>query len=263
MPFPSRGVPFCGGKDTALEESVKVGKCPINPSNDGDKHTTNAFALEPSLVERYLCDSLSIRPHLSRSTDYSDICIHIATHNGLKNGFSIWNAGKPFIARKSGPQKGEKEPSVFIDIRQMIEDPGKGELRVAPSVVRLQSLDSCYGSGIHTRKTLAADLLFERSLRRADRERIVFIGNAVRSKHKFAYQIIESRSQVLDAISNNEGEIQGRICYDNQPSVNDPIRRRIDIGQEMAGVGFEIPVHFGHEQFQMLFSPDDFEACGV
>jgi hypothetical protein len=132
----------------------------FDASDQVDNYTRDVFSFDPSLIERYAGNSISIHIHLFGAVGYSDRCICVAALPGIDNRISIGNPGEPRITRESGTHTGEQQMSMLVDVGQIIENAEIGTAGV-PSVVRLQLLDFCNREMGHPREISTLDCLLE------------------------------------------------------------------------------------------------------
>jgi hypothetical protein len=227
---------------------------------------TNFHALCGSLIERYNRNELSIHLHLSANDgERPELCI--AVEHGRRAGTNavpdlpVFH-GEILSLGKTSHEVCQKYPSVFVDIRQVIQSPEDMLVEVLPQVVRLQTFDLCnrvYGNPI---KTVPPDLVFERFRSTTDGEHIFFSGLTARSKHKFPHKIIEGGAEVLKAVSNNQTETRRNGATRNE-SKNSLIIGSIGLLHHFAGIALKVPIEFGAQRLDVLCGPEDFTLKGL
>jgi hypothetical protein len=233
----------------SIEFRDKIIRNKINPA---EKRTADLHALSGSLIERYTSEKLGIHLHLTGM----EFCIVIqggngATHPELAVNFDRRNVGLGCA------QHCEGNPTVFVDVRKVINDPQDGFLPVLPQVVWLQSIDFCNRIWGNPIQTMPSDLIFESFDSATDGEHIFFSGLTVRSKYKFPYQIIEGRPQVLEAVSGNQSE-SGRNRGSGLKSEGGVIRVALWLHHHFARVSLKVPLQFEANSLKVLLSPEDF-----
>jgi hypothetical protein len=106
----------------------------------------------------------------------------------------------PICVDDSGPEicgvnSGQCQRSVFIDVRELVQDPEGMKLGVRlPGLVRLQTLDECFGLNGYATESIFSDMTFEPRPCESDGELIAVGWSFPVLLHELPDDMIESRS---------------------------------------------------------------------
>jgi hypothetical protein len=142
---------------------------------------------------------------------------------------------------------------VFADIRNLIKDEN-GVLVKIPTVVRLQPLDHCNEYPRDPGESIVPRVakLF-RGL--ANRERSLFGGLLTISNNYVVNEIIEDGHKILSEISDGQGDARWDGMQIMEALHEEAIDVFMCIQHGMAGVALAVPVKFGFDNGEMVFSP--------
>src|SRR6185437_581684 len=192
--------------------------------------------LEAAIPKRYVHGELCFHAHLwitpvSGETEPCELCARFQAISGPEQGLPV-DDGR---ARSESERTFDQMPGVsHVDLRDVegvvpvvtchfVED-GQDVVRVVPSLVRLQTLDDCDGSGVNAREPSAALrsdeciprglTLFRGGLRFQERERVVLSRGLVARFCKRPDQMLEDGATVVQTLSNRDSE---------------PLRKQLDL----------------------------------
>jgi len=228
------------------------------------QHEANLHIPRGSLVERYKHNDIGIHSHLKATSTgtvhnrkWPDFCILLQSGKiNVDEKLSVNDFGLNLTHAAS--KIDDKQPSVLVNVAEVIDNPEHGFVKVLPVVVRLQTLDFCNSiCGNPVEPALLSDLIVERFQCFTHGKHIVFTGSVLRSKYKFPHQIIEGRAQVLETIADDNRQASGNGASSLEGS-DVLIRIALCLSHHLAWVRLEIPTEFGLEFHKMHFSPEDF-----
>jgi hypothetical protein len=148
----------------------------------------------------------------------------------------------------------ENDSPVLVDVAEFVQHPQFGKRRIAPSVVRLQSLDLCtrrWGDAIHSSQ---AYFVTETISRFTDGERCVIDSLLTRRDAEFASKIVKCAPDVLKTITNDVRDFPREIRGDHRYSMT------CRIGPDFAVSSVEVPIASEFERVIMLFGATEFET---
>lgn len=252
-----------------LEESVEQRQYGvIDVPKHAAEHDSNLHVLCGSLTERYKRQQVRFHIHLYSGSERPihdgerpDLCILVEHGSQVNLGprLPVDLLGDNLMRGYASVQMGEQHTSVLVDVAEMVENGQHVLGRILPVLVRLQAVNLCDGVGCDSVKPMSTALRDERFWCRTDGKHIAVDGFLLRSPYKFPYQIIEGRSEVLDAVPDKHRDTsRDRFIGDDSPDVL--IRATFGLSHHFCRVGFVIPTDLGFKFFQVFVSPDDFVA---
>lgn len=215
-------------------------------TSDLVQNTTYIGTICNSLVKGYKAGNISIH-------------FHLASLKGEK--FCLMAGSHPVLQDKAASELSEQYSPMLVDVAEFIQNPDNSVFPLIPSVVRLQFLDDChslFGNSGETPSPLSILKTFGCS---TDGKRISCSGFILRGKHKLPHQIVQRRTEVLEAVSDN----QRNHGWNSWPlSSKHPYRIRLKIAlqYQLCAFSLEIPTELGSERVIVLFGPEDFKSNG-
>lgn len=222
------------------EELLKSGDyVSVYKSPDSAENRGYLSALRNSLIERYKRNNLS--------GGGGDVRI-LATHGSDNSIGGSEIAGEPR----------EQYSPMLVDVREFVKNPKIAALPVIPAEVRLQPFNLRNRVFGNPREGPAPDSVIETLRASANGECRFFSGLSISSRTEFPYKVIQGRSKVLEAVADNERNLQ----RDVRP--NDALYRlSIQLHPNVAQSSLEVPIACGYQRLVMLYGPEYFTAHGI
>jgi hypothetical protein len=252
-------------KFTSNEESLKLGNNDLlDELPQLDEARADLYSLCGSLIERYKNESLAFHFHFIAKDGFGsnrDFCAIIARSECALDRMAALRTDELRLGMKAS-ENGQQDTSMFVDASECLQSPNGSSFGSLPVVVRLQCLDFCNRFWGNPIEPMASELVVKSIESVTYREHVFFTGLILRSKYKFPYQVIEGRSQILDHVSDNEGNFRRdrNLLFESQANA---ARVRLFLSHHFARVEAEIPQAFMFKSLEVFMCPDDFLFDGI
>src|SRR5208282_1627723 len=182
---------------------------PFNASKDVGKNADNTFSLSGSIRDEYCKGRNKIHLHAFARVHVDtpiagDFCLLL--NAAVKGPFKKFLSSPARDRRNSTPTRGNRyeQPSVLVDVLQLLKNPERMRGGVIPSMIRLQSIDDCLRFSAdmldfpHS-STLEPKLAAEN--RKGDLNRFRIRQGKPVLKSKRMNQMIKGRTEIVETIS--------------------------------------------------------------
>ncbi len=227
------------------------------------KERPNFIPCRRSFSESYKANNGWIHLHLSgNDSDRTNLCIAIRK-SWIDQGVSqskLVPCCDQALRDRQCTQYSEQHPTVFVDIRELLQIPKEGLLDLGPSEVRLQSLDLCDYVCMNPAEPPTSKLVRKALCRVADGKRVLFSGLLFVGEHEFPYQVIECRTEILEGISHDDGDMfRGRLRLEPTEDVLFSTAIGVNgwISHELCGMSVVIPRNLNFESVEVLVGSTD------
>ncbi len=253
------------------EELLKASQFLNNEPAKNAKRVSNFYILCDSVSEGYKRNKVQWYVHFRAASvgaiDHrkrADLCalLEYGIEADIPVGLPSDFLGDEVAGRLPTVQSGGQDPSMLVDVAEIINQEEYVPLGVSPFVVGLQGIDRCNCAWGHSVEAMPRDLPLECFQRCTNREHVLVVGSVFCGQNKFPYQIVEGRSEIFEKISNDKWNPFGnRGTRNDFPDVFIP--GTFPLSHHFCWVRLEIPLRLGVEFVEVLLSPVELALHGI